>query len=136
MVSAGSYDVCRAVMEEVGEILLLILERVERNFRRRRCGRNIGIEGHDVGTLPVESMRAASSRMGEYGAIAMRRWECHQGRRTRVLKRRCVDVVVFGEGVAVCWLPWETGAAKAEAKGRGGRCRASGSGDAKGWWRC
>ena len=97
--SSGYQEVCSEAIEEVGDILLRILERVARNLRRRRCGKKACNEGQERGTLLEERMRAASSRKGVYrGAMLQKRWLVRCGRRSG--------------GVAVCWL----GAAKAEAE--------------------
>ena len=41
--SRGSQEVCSEAREEVGVCRARILERVERNFRRMRCGRSVGM---------------------------------------------------------------------------------------------
>lgn len=66
-VSAGLNDVSRDVRDDVGVCRLRILERVERNLRRMRCGTKVGIDGHDTGNLVLEKKRCvpASSRRYE-----------------------------------------------------------------------
>ena len=57
MVSAGLNEVFRLAIEDVGVCLDRILDLVERNFRRRRCGRIVGIEGHERGSFAAEKKR-------------------------------------------------------------------------------
>lgn len=51
--SAGEYDVSSFVIEDVGEARLRILERVDRNFRRMRCGTMVG---NDENILEAEEV--------------------------------------------------------------------------------
>jgi len=52
-VSAGENDVSRVVTEDVGEARLRIFERVDRNFRRMRCGTMVG---NDENILEAEEV--------------------------------------------------------------------------------
>lgn len=51
IVSAGEKEVYRELTEDDGTTLLRNFDLVERNLRRRRWGRNVGIEGQDIGIL-------------------------------------------------------------------------------------
>ena len=55
--SAGLNEVLREAIEDVGVCMERILDLVERIFRRKRCGRMTGIDGHDIGILETEKKR-------------------------------------------------------------------------------
>jgi hypothetical protein len=57
MVSEGLKEVLREAMLDVGVCRDRILERVERNFRRMRCGRMTGSVGHESGMRETEKKR-------------------------------------------------------------------------------
>ena len=59
--SAGLIEVLREAIEEVGVCIERILDLVDRNFRRRRCGKMTGIDGHDSGIFETEKKRCVES---------------------------------------------------------------------------
>ena len=59
--SEGRNEVFREAIEEVGACIDRIRDLVERNFRRIRCGRMTGIEGHESGILETEKKRWVES---------------------------------------------------------------------------
>ena len=59
--SAGFNEVLREDMVDVGVCMDRILDRVDRNRRRMRCGTRMCIEGHDSGILETEKKRWVES---------------------------------------------------------------------------
>lgn len=55
--SAGLIEVLREAIEDVGVCIDRIFDLVDRNFRRSRCGRMTGIDGHDSGIFETEKKR-------------------------------------------------------------------------------
>lgn len=61
MVSDGLSEVLRDAIEDVGVCIDRIRDLVDRNFRRSRCGRMCGIEGHASGIFEIEKKRCVDS---------------------------------------------------------------------------
>jgi len=62
-VSAGEKDVSRVVTDDVGEARLRIFERVDRNFRRMRCGIMVGKDENILEAEDVTVRRGAKEAM-------------------------------------------------------------------------
>lgn len=85
--SAGERDVCRAVMDEVGDCRLRSRDLVERSLRRILCGTSVLIDGHPSGTLVAERRRAPTLlRIEEKEVRFMVKWY-REYRSSRVIMR-------------------------------------------------
>ena len=70
--STGEKDVSIEEIDDVGDALLRILERVDRNLRRNLCGRITGMEGQDIGIVFNTNALETSSRNGAYEESCMK----------------------------------------------------------------
>ena len=60
-VCAPVKEVLRLAIEDVGECLERTFERVERSFRRNRCGSKTGKDGQESGIFDTEKKRCVES---------------------------------------------------------------------------